>query len=171
MELHDDPQPKWIRAAGLGVSHVAPTPQRSKLIEQEGQWRRVRAVNPRRLNSRLLRVDLDIAWALADGRTTPVGTGTCACRGSTWRCGDHGCDSRRRNHRCDNARFDSHRESLTVICADPRSVTTPNVGSAPNREDPVGLQPVQRGRAGRGSRILKNFRLFLPTVSPMLAGV
>jgi hypothetical protein len=142
------------RATGFSVPHPAPTRQRPNLIEQEGLWRRERPVNQRPLNSRLVRVDLGIAWALADGRATPVGTGTCACRGSVWRCGDHGCDSRRCKHRCDDARVDGHRESpLSLFPPTPDRLRLPT-WVRPHREDPVGLQPVQRGRVGAGS---KNF--------------
>jgi hypothetical protein len=150
MELRGDPHTMWLSAAGAGCFVPSADAQRSHLIEQEGQWRRVRAVNLRRLNSRLLRVDLDIAWALADGRVTAVGTVTCACRGSTRRCGDHGCESRRRKQRCGNACFDGHRESPHY------HLRRPPIGYDFQRrfglivKTPSGLQPVQRVRARPG---------------------
>jgi hypothetical protein len=94
------------RLAVLVVSADSNMP--TGLVEEEGGRRRERAIDLWGLNSRLSRMDLNVAGALADAGATSVGAGA-TIRGRSRRCcGGCCCDSTSCEKQCDETRFDRH---------------------------------------------------------------
>jgi hypothetical protein len=85
------------------------------LIEEQGGWRRERAIDLWGLNSRLDGSDLDVAGALADGRAAAVNA-SANISGRRRRCrGDRRRDSATCEKRCDEPRLDSHSCSPWIV--------------------------------------------------------